>query len=628
MSYQARVLKDSINHLDTRLVTFEVTIPRIVLAEFNTHRQFCLAGDSELEFDLPGGSNNGKYKRVYKMRLDDFVDKWLYGARRKGFNPKRIVNIDWAESGQLYSALEVASRLGMATAFNINNMCRQGDLEAVRAENGRTWMIDGAEIKRWRNSSPDHTRFDIRARLSNMRIRQLNEDTGDIQYSYVKDATISGTKDVFEVHAGEYMVAGSADHRVLTSEGWKTIGELKPKDLLVVRKFGKKDDSKLDPLRLKKINGAWRSVWQSQKREELQSNDKLCRRCCKYLGTAIHHIVPVYQDLSRAFDEENITLLCESCHAEEHHIQDWQGGTYLYGSYAQVTQILFRGEEDTYDLEIVGPYPNFIANGVVVHNSRNSASSRALPIQKMLKMVQENPYVPEKWGRNQSGMQAYEDLLPEEAQEAEKEWLKARDLAVKQVERLLEIGVHKQTTNRLLEPFMWHTIICSATEYSNFFNLRNHHAAHPAIQKPAQLMQDLYETSEPEFVAIGSWHTPLLNIGIENEEEQIIAALNADGPKQVSIARCARVSYLTHDGQRDFYKDIELYTRLTEMGHLSPTEHVATPFDPSNHNHLDLGKHSDKAGDYNMWFGNFNNWIQYRQFIFGEADLLGHLVKE
>jgi thymidylate synthase ThyX len=255
--------------------------------------------------------------------------------------------------------------------------------------------------------------------------------------------------------------------------------------------------------------------------------------------------------------------------------------------------------------------------------SRNSASSRARPIQKVIKDVMENPYIPEKWGKNQSGMQAYQDVLPESALEAEKEWLKARDLMVQQAEMLLKIGIHKQITNRLLEPFSWQTIICTATEWSNFLHLRNHPDADPAIQKPAQLMEEAIKNSEPQLVKIGEWHAPLLNIGMENEEDLILEQFKQDGIKKVSTGRCARVSYLTHDGARDFNKDIELHDGLIENCHMSPAEHVATPLDLESNDHYQLAMMSCKDGEYDYWFGNFRNWIQYRKMIPGEFDMLG-----
>lgn len=253
--------------------------------------------------------------------------------------------------------------------------------------------------------------------------------------------------------------------------------------------------------------------------------------------------------------------------------------------------------------------------------SKNSASSRAIPVKKMLKMVQENPYVPSKWGKNQRGMQAYQDVLPEEAVEAEKAWLKARDLAVAQVERLLDLGIHKQIANRLLEPFMWHTILSTATEWSNFFNLRNNPEADPDIQVPAKLMQDAYEKSTPNLVKVGDWHLPL----IYSEDLPLKEKYGLKGLIKVSIGRCARVSYLTHDGVRDWEKDIELYDRLMSNGHLSPAEHVATPYEPYNSDHKVASMIRVSNGD--RWFGNFRGWVQYRKLVPNEFDY-GRFLKQ
>ena len=94
--------------------------------------------------------------------------------------------------------------------------------------------------------------------------------------------------------------------------------------------------------------------------------------------------------------------------------------------------------------------------------SRNSASSRAIPVKKMIKMVMENPYVPETWGKNQKGMQAGEDMTEEEAAIEVKAWLEERDYAVQRARERMERGVHKQIANRPLEHYMYHTAIVSS----------------------------------------------------------------------------------------------------------------------------------------------------------------------
>ena len=131
MGYKAKVVADSVSPAGVRLTTLEVTMPRIVLAEFNTHRMLCLAGDAELEFDLPGGSK-GRFKRVHRMRIDEFVDKWLRGARRYAANPKREVDLSWVEADREYDTGTIAARLGMASACNLNRLCRDGVLPADR----------------------------------------------------------------------------------------------------------------------------------------------------------------------------------------------------------------------------------------------------------------------------------------------------------------------------------------------------------------------------------------------------------------------------------------------------------------------------------------------------------------
>lgn len=239
--------------------------------------------------------------------------------------------------------------------------------------------------------------------------------------------------------------------------------------------------------------------------------------------------------------------------------------------------------------------------------SRNSASSRAIPVKKMIQRVMEDPYIPTHWGKNQKGMQAGKEVDAATQQKAEAAWLVSRDKAVAAAEYLLELGIHKQLTNRLLEPFMWHTILVTATEWNNFFHLRNHPDAHPDIQVPAAMMQELLEESEPKQIDYGQWHLPLL---VPEDEPKWN---DGDTWIKVSVGRCARVSYLTHDGKRDIRADIDLHDRLLKSGHMSPFEHVATPMGPGG-----IDTHPGT-----IFMGNFRGWRQYRKTIPGESDILG-----
>ena len=219
--------------------------------------------------------------------------------------------------------------------------------------------------------------------------------------------------------------------------------------------------------------------------------------------------------------------------------------------------------------------------------SRNSASSRAIPIQKILARVLRDPATPVWWGRNQSGMQAEEALVGLRLWLAKQLFYKSRFMAVAVVWLLWKVGLHKQLANRLLEPWMWMTVICTGTNYEHFFQLRCHKDAQPEIRAIALLMRDAYENNIPTLLRVGEWHLPY----IADDERNL--ATNAQ--IKLSIARCARVSFLTHDGVRDAKKDVELYTRLLDSGHWSPFEHAA------------------QAMQVSTWCGNFKGWRQARK---------------
>lgn len=285
-------------------------------------------------------------------------------------------------------------------------------------------------------------------------------------------------------------------------------------------------------------------------------------------------------------------------------------------------------------------FPRFVLAEFNTHRvfSRNSASSRAIPIAKQLRRVLEEPYVPIEFGANQPGMQAGPALSGEKEEAAEREWLRARDDAVRRVlglvtnpdaagGELLDIleqveqatrtrnrpaewlNVHKQVANRLLEPFMWHTVIVTATEWDNFWNLRCHPDAQPEIRLVAETMRDTAKTSEPEELAEGEWHLPL----VRPEDRDQVASI--EDLIKISAGRCARVSYLTHAGKRDLGADIELHDRLLESGHMSPLEHPARPL-------------TTEELEKNEWSGNFHGWHPYRKTISGEANPLDPTVPE
>ncbi|NUN66156.1 FAD-dependent thymidylate synthase [Pseudanabaena biceps] len=218
-------------------------------------------------------------------------------------------------------------------------------------------------------------------------------------------------------------------------------------------------------------------------------------------------------------------------------------------------------------------YHRMIHSEFMTHRmlSKNSSSSRAIPVEKMIKLVESQEVYPLHWGKNQKGMSAQTEVTEVEANLAREVWQEARNDAIRHAKRLVEIGIHKQVVNRLLEPFSTITVICSGTEYRNFFEQRCHPDAQPEIQNLAHKMKAAYDVSQPQQLSQGQWHLPLI------KQDDIAEILDIDELVKISVGRCARVSYLNHDGVRSLADDIKLHDRLlsSKPAHLSPFEHVA-----------------------------------------------------
>jgi thymidylate synthase ThyX len=269
--------------------------------------------------------------------------------------------------------------------------------------------------------------------------------------------------------------------------------------------------------------------------------------------------------------------------------------------------------------------------------SRNSASSRAIPFKKMVESVENNPFIPIAWQKDHKGMQGTEYLThPLEIKEAEGMWRRSLECALTTSKDVYRAGVTKQLCNRLLEPFMWHTVICTATDYENFFELRcpeyivnwypanRPEALEPAqasfrskkdaiartngecddwteedwrevnisqaeihIQALAEAMWDAMNESTPKVLQAGEWHIPF-------GEEDV----------KIATAKCARVSYTTvgSTSNNSHTADIELYNRLLESGHMSPFEHCAQVMEPERYFEKPYSR-------------NFRGFMQYREIV-------------
>lgn len=274
----------------------------------------------------------------------------------------------------------------------------------------------------------------------------------------------------------------------------------------------------------------------------------------------------------------------------------------------------------TFELE----YPRFIHAELLTHRqfSRNSASSRAIPIDTMIDNIIANTAKPIHWGLNQSGMQAKDEQAPYE--QACIIWLNARDSAIEYARQLQSLGLHKQIVNRVLEPYQMVKTLVTATNYDNFFKLRCHKDAQPEIQQLAKLMRQVYHSGLPEVLYKDEWHTPYVNHVRDDNNvlNYFVDDIQVDKETaiKISCSCAAQVSYRKND--TSIQKALAIFDKLVtaKPPHLSPFEHCATPMDLDEVSTVHTGDIAKGITGVNfitndITSGNFADWFQYRQMV-------------
>lgn len=281
----------------------------------------------------------------------------------------------------------------------------------------------------------------------------------------------------------------------------------------------------------------------------------------------------------------------------------------------------------TFELE----YPRFIHSEFMTHRqlSRNAASSRAIPVSKLIRLIESQVARPVEWGKNIKGMKAIDIMnVPEQVQAADLWHQSAREVCAiaRELDRL---GVHKQIANRILEPYQYIKVVCTATEFDNFFYLRKHPDAQPEIKELATVMWSALEQSSPLIIGPGAWHVPYVDREIVEEDCVMYnvwessdigtatkVVVDQNTAIKISASCCAQVSYRVLN--TDILKAEDIYDRLVNSKpvHASPFEHQATPMKRYKrlNQEMEMGiTHTDIQGQ--LWSSNFRDWIQHRQLI-------------
>ena len=249
-------------------------------------------------------------------------------------------------------------------------------------------------------------------------------------------------------------------------------------------------------------------------------------------------------------------------------------------------------------------YPRFIHAEFMTHRvfSRNASSSRAIPVMKVLKRIFTDMAMPVHWGANMPGMQAREELSGWRLKMARALWIFSGWIMCCFAYLLTKIGLHKQVANRIIEPWSHIKVLVTSTYWDNFFALRLHQDAQPEILELAEAMFLAKKYSDPVYLHAGEWHLPYIR-GMDR------SVYSVEDRIKMSVARCARVSFLNHDGRvTSLEEDLKLFDRLLagDLKHASPAEHQAQAIDG----------YSQVKSDVT---GNFYGWKQYRKNIEHEA---------
>ena len=273
-------------------------------------------------------------------------------------------------------------------------------------------------------------------------------------------------------------------------------------------------------------------------------------------------------------------------------LRDSSFSTPMYAKVIEATKCNQTGAE-LYTLELF--FPRIILAEQNTHRvfSRNTGSSRAIPILRMLSELLRTPFKPLFFGANKSGMQSAQELPVWKQTLCDFLWSSHRLFTYLTVRSLTKLGLHKQWGNRLLEPHTYIRQVVTSSDWANYLHLRLHDDAQPEIILLAAMIDQALFNHQPRLVDLNnpetsadSWHLPYVTADERDKYFQYPTFL-----AKLSAARCARTSYLTQENMTpNPEKEIKTFKLLAESVpiHASPLEHQAFPAPSAEHKSRNL----------------------------------------
>ena len=356
----------------------------------------------------------------------------------------------------------------------------------------------GQIFRNWHEGVPDSMgRKRLLPACRNLSLRVLNEETQLFELGRMRDVFRSDTKEIYVIATEGYRLLCSADHRVLTSDGWARAAELTKSDFIAVSGVRTTRDGQQMPPSLRRGIG----VWTSMQRALLIKEVDRCYACGKRFrreDLVLDHIIPVAVDLKKALDPDNLAPACKLCHRLKTNDEQKLATRQHKTAGSKFARVIFPprrvAEEETYDIEMEGPHHNFVADGVVVHNSYNEWSGRYSKIEAEF-------YVPEnvRTQVGKPGAYSFEPVDEDVRENARREIEENAERAFQAYERMLELGVAKEVARAVL-PLSTYTKYywsCNPRSLMHFCSLRNHEAAQYEIREYAAAAESFLEKQMP-----------------------------------------------------------------------------------------------------------------------------------
>ncbi len=361
----------------------------------------------------------------------------------------------------------------------------------------RKWPI-ASIFRNWHEGVRDSLgRTRLLPACRNLSTRVLNEETQLFELGRMRDVFRSGTKEIYELRAEHVRLRCTSDHRVLTAEGWARAGDLRRGDYVAVSGVRvTRSGSQVSPSLRRGIG-----VWTSLQRATLIKPVDRCHVCAKRFPReelVLDHVIPVGLGLRRALDVTNLAPTCTRCHRSKTDLEqalamreNKTAGSKFVALDSDPERV---AEEETYDIEMEGPHHNFVADGVVVHNSYNEWSGRYSRMDAEF-------YVPDfvRTQVGKPGAYTFEPVSDETREAARREIEENAARAFDAYERMLAQGVAKEVARAVL-PLSTYTKYywsCNPRSLMHFCGLRNHEAAQFEIRQYAAAAEACLERLMP-----------------------------------------------------------------------------------------------------------------------------------